>query len=159
MSPQLGTGTSLALADAWTLHHALATASDLPRRAVGVRRGRAAHVRWYQWWTRLMMPVFQSGLTPLAWPRDLLAPYVIKVPGMSTTAGHHPDRRPHVAVVDLATPGGTVSRGRWPRPRQRSSLGLLALAIGFGWLGSDVDRGAVFCEVCPTGRWSSRSTR
>ena len=27
MSPQLGTGTSLALADAWTLHHALATLS------------------------------------------------------------------------------------------------------------------------------------
>ena len=30
-----------------------------------------------------MMPVFQSGLTPLAWPRDLLAPYVMKVPGVS----------------------------------------------------------------------------
>ena len=28
-----------------------------------------------------------------------------------------------------------------------TSLGLLALAIGFGWLGSDVDRGAVFCEL------------
>ena len=28
-----------------------------------------------------------------------------------------------------------------------TSLGLLALAIGFGWLGPDVDRGAVFCEL------------
>ncbi len=28
-----------------------------------------------------------------------------------------------------------------------TSLGLLALAVGFGWLGPDVDRGAVFCEL------------
>ena len=39
-------------------------------------------MRWYQWWTRLLMPVFQSGLTPLAWPRDLLAPHVMKVPAV-----------------------------------------------------------------------------
>jgi FAD-dependent urate hydroxylase len=80
MSPQLGTGTSLALADAWTLHHALATAPSLPAALERYAAVRAAHVRWYQWWTRLMMPVFQSGLTPLAWPRDLLAPHVMKVP-------------------------------------------------------------------------------
>jgi hypothetical protein len=34
----------------------------------------------------MMMPVFQSGLTPLARPRDLLAPYVMKVPGMRRQA-------------------------------------------------------------------------
>ncbi len=28
-----------------------------------------------------------------------------------------------------------------------ASLGLLAVAVGFGWLGPDVDRGAVFCEL------------
>ena len=39
MSPQLGTGTSLALADAWTLHHALATSAVAADRAGGVRRG------------------------------------------------------------------------------------------------------------------------
>ena len=82
MSPQLGTGTSLALADAWTLHHALATEPSLAAALSAYAASRAAHVRWYQWWTRLMMPVFQSGLTPLAWPRDLLAPYVMRVPGM-----------------------------------------------------------------------------
>jgi 2-polyprenyl-6-methoxyphenol hydroxylase-like FAD-dependent oxidoreductase len=82
MSPQLGTGTSLALADAWTLHHALASASSLPAALEQYAAARAAHVRWYQWWTRLMMPVFQSGLTPLAWPRDLLAAHVMKVPGV-----------------------------------------------------------------------------
>ena len=81
MSPQLGTGTSLALADAWTLHHALAT-PDLAAALGAYAAARAAHVRWYQWWTRLMMPVFQSSLTPLGWPRDLVAPYVMKVPGV-----------------------------------------------------------------------------
>ena len=84
MSPQLGTGTSLALADAWTLHHALATEPSLPAALSAYARGRRAHVRWYQWWTRLMMPVFQSSLTPLAWPRDALAPAVTRVPGMTS---------------------------------------------------------------------------
>ena len=65
MSPQLGTGTSLALADAWTLHHALATEPTSRVRWRRTRRPGARHVRWYQWWTRLMMPVFQSSLTPL----------------------------------------------------------------------------------------------
>ncbi len=86
MSPQLGTGTSLALADAWSLHHALATSPSLPAALGAYAAARAAHVRWYQWWTRLMMPVFQSSLTPLGWPRDLLAPYVMKVPGVSGQA-------------------------------------------------------------------------
>ncbi len=80
MSPQLGTGTSLALADAWTLHHALATAPTLSAALRQYAAARAAHVRWYQWWTRLMMPVFQSGLTPLAWPRDAFAPTVSRLP-------------------------------------------------------------------------------
>ena len=83
MSPQLGTGTSLALADAWTLHHALLTEPDLPRALATYAAARARHVRWYQWWTRLMMPVFQSGLTPLSWPRDLLAPTAMRVPGVT----------------------------------------------------------------------------
>jgi len=82
MSPQLGTGTSLALADAWTLDHALAGSASLPAALERYAAARVRHVRWYQWWTRLMMPVFQSGLTPLAVPRDLLAPWVMKVPGV-----------------------------------------------------------------------------
>lgn len=72
MSPQLGAGTSLALADVWSLARALRAAPDLGSALAAYARDRRAHVRWYSWWTRLMMPVFQSGLTPLAWPRDLL---------------------------------------------------------------------------------------
>ncbi|WP_340540574.1 FAD-dependent oxidoreductase [Nocardioides sp. GXZ039] len=78
MSPQLGTGTSLALADVWSLAHALATHSRLAEALPAYARERAAHLRWYQWTTRLMMPVFQSDLAPLAWPRDALAPWVAR---------------------------------------------------------------------------------
>ena len=104
MSPQLGTGTSLALADAWTLHHALATQASLPAALAAYAAARAAHVRWYQWWTRLMMPVFQSGLTPLAWPRDLLAPYVMKVPVVRSQ------------VVTTLTGDRTSPWSTWPLP-------------------------------------------
>lgn len=86
MSPQLGTGTSLALADAWTLAHALSATSDLPAALAAYAAARARHVRWYQWWTRLMMPVFQSDLTPLGPPRDLVAPLAMRVPGMTHQA-------------------------------------------------------------------------
>ncbi|WP_420114744.1 FAD-dependent oxidoreductase [Pseudactinotalea sp.] len=73
MSPQLGAGTSLALADAASLCHALGEASDLATALARHAADRRAHVRWYSWWTRLMMPVFQSDLAPIAVPRDLLA--------------------------------------------------------------------------------------
>ncbi|GAA5146244.1 NAD(P)/FAD-dependent oxidoreductase [Nocardioides marinquilinus] len=82
MSPQLGTGTSLALADAWSLAHALGHHPTLAGALAAYRRDRAAHLRWYQWATRLMMPVFQSDLTPLAVPRDALAPLTGRVPGV-----------------------------------------------------------------------------
>ena len=80
MSPQLGAGTSLALADAWSLHRALSTHDTLPGALRAHEAARARHVRWYQWWTRLMMPVFQGDLAPLALPRDLLAGPVGRVP-------------------------------------------------------------------------------
>ena len=70
------------MARAWCRLHALTTSPSLPAALAAYASARAAHVRWYQWWTRLMMPVFQSSLTPLAGPRDLAAPYVMRLPGM-----------------------------------------------------------------------------
>ena len=61
-------------------------------------------MRWYQWWTRLMMPVFQSGLTPLAWPRDLLAPHVMKMPVVRSQ------------VVTTLTGDRTSPWSTWPLP-------------------------------------------
>lgn len=93
MSPQLGTGASLALADSWTLAHAVQTAPDLPAALSAYASSRRAHVRWYSWWTRLMMPAFQSELVPLGWARDLLAHPFAHLPGVraqlvSTLMGH-----------------------------------------------------------------------
>lgn len=81
MSPQLGLGASLALADAWTLaiclrRHGTDLAAAL-REHEGARR---AHVRYYTWCSRLMTPVFQSDLIPLAWGRDLVLEPVARIP-------------------------------------------------------------------------------
>jgi 2-polyprenyl-6-methoxyphenol hydroxylase-like FAD-dependent oxidoreductase len=111
MSPQLGTGTSLALADAWALDHALAGHSDLGDALAAYAADRARHVRWYQWWTRLMMPVFQSDLAPLAWPRDLLAPAVMRVPGMT-------GQMVHTLLGDRTSPWST-----WSLPAPPTSAG------------------------------------
>lgn len=82
MSPQLGAGTSLALADAWTLAHAVAGNARVPDALRSYATLRSRHVRWYQWWTRLMMPLFQSDITPFAVPRDVLSPGLARVPGV-----------------------------------------------------------------------------
>jgi 2-polyprenyl-6-methoxyphenol hydroxylase-like FAD-dependent oxidoreductase len=74
MSPQLGMGASLALADAWALAEALRSRSPLELRQAldGYVDGRRAHIRWYTWLSRIMTPVFQSDLVPVGWARDLL---------------------------------------------------------------------------------------
>ena len=71
MSPQLGLGASLALADAWTLAACLrAQPGDLAGALQAHARSRAAHVRWYTGCSRFMTPVFQSDLVPIGWARD-----------------------------------------------------------------------------------------
>jgi 2-polyprenyl-6-methoxyphenol hydroxylase-like FAD-dependent oxidoreductase len=71
MSPQLGMGASLALADAWSLATAIAREVNVPAALVRYVADRRAHVRWYTWLSRFMTPVFQSDLVPLGWARDL----------------------------------------------------------------------------------------
>jgi len=71
MSPQLGMGTSLALADAWSLARALRAGADIPTALRAHARDRWAHIRWYTWLSRLMTPVFQSDLVPMGWARDI----------------------------------------------------------------------------------------
>ena len=72
MSPQLGMGASLALADAWSLAACLRTTDRLADALDAYGRDRRAHVRWYTWLSRLMTPVFQSNFVPLGWARDLV---------------------------------------------------------------------------------------
>ena len=109
MSPQLGTGTSLALADAWTLHHALATQRVPARRALGVRRGQGR--------ARALVPVVDpavdAGLPERPDPARLAArparPARHEGAGRQVAGGDDADRRPNLPVVDLAPPGGTVT--------------------------------------------------
>ncbi len=72
MSPQLGIGASMGLADAWTLAWALGEHPADVDAALRLHvRHRARHLTYYRWWSMLMTPVFQSGLTPIGPPRDL----------------------------------------------------------------------------------------
>ena len=72
MSPQLGIGASMGLADAWTLAWALrAHPQDAGSALAEYVSQRTRHLRYYRWLSMLMTPVFQSGLTPLAPVRDL----------------------------------------------------------------------------------------
>jgi 2-polyprenyl-6-methoxyphenol hydroxylase-like FAD-dependent oxidoreductase len=81
MSPQLGLGASLALADAWSLAAALrAHPGRLGEALAEHARARAAHVRYYTWCSRLMTPVFQSDLVPIGWARDALFGPVGRIP-------------------------------------------------------------------------------
>ena len=73
MSPQLGQGANLALIDAACLADHV---DDLPAYSAA----RRDHVRYYQWASRLMTPVFQSRLNVLGPPRDLLMHPAAKVP-------------------------------------------------------------------------------
>ena len=80
MSPQLGMGASLALADAWSLATAIAEQQDLGLALERYVRDRRAHIRWYTWLSRFMTPVFQSDLVPVGWARDLAFGPAARVP-------------------------------------------------------------------------------
>jgi 2-polyprenyl-6-methoxyphenol hydroxylase-like FAD-dependent oxidoreductase len=73
MSPQLGQGVNLALVDAHTLTHSLATHRDVDGALAAYERDRRAQTRYYATASRLLTPLFQSALSPLAPPRDHLA--------------------------------------------------------------------------------------
>lgn len=139
MSPQLGAGTSLALADAWTLAAALDRLNG-PRGGESLTRSlewyddqRRAHVRWYRWWTRLMMPAFQSDLTALALPRDRLAPLVVRTPGVprllvGTLCGDRvsPRRAWQLPATEPGAAGDAVRPVETPAARSRTATGAAA---------------------------------
>lgn len=80
MSPQLGQGANLGLLDAATLSDCLAKFPNLPQALALYSRTRRANINFYHLASRWLTPVFQSGLTPLTWPRDLLMGPVCRLP-------------------------------------------------------------------------------
>ncbi len=104
-SPQLGTGASLALADAWTLAALLRRHTDLPAALDDYARARRRHTAYYQWLSRMMTPLFQSeydAVTPL---RDRALPIAAGVPLLrrqmvTTLMGTHTSPLTHYRLPD-----------------------------------------------------------
>lgn len=82
MSPQLGQGTNLALTDASVLARTLRSrgSDSLADSLASYTRARRRHTRFYQFASRWLTPFFQSGFTPLSWPRDHVLPHLTRVP-------------------------------------------------------------------------------
>ena len=81
MSPHLGQGANLAFQDAAALTDCLAANPDNISAALRCyQRTREHHVRLYQFFSRVMSPLFQSDHAPLSLLRDTLLPVACKVP-------------------------------------------------------------------------------
>lgn len=85
-SPQLGQGANLALLDAWVLRNAIAAAGSVPAALADYSKARSAHLRYYQWASRMLTPLFQSNLTVLPTLRDLFMGWGGRLPYVRTQA-------------------------------------------------------------------------
>lgn len=81
MSPQLGQGVNMALADALALRDVLRTHADLPSALAQYQRLRRAHLGIYHFWSRWLTPLFQSERDRLAGVRDRLFHPMSRLPG------------------------------------------------------------------------------
>ena len=83
-SPQLGQGANLALLDAHFLQRALAASGSI-REALQCYSGeRRAHLRYYQWASRMLTPLFQSDQRILPALRDAFMGTVGRLPYVKT---------------------------------------------------------------------------
>ena len=81
MSPQLGQGVNMALADALALRDALRAASALPEALDAYQCERRRHLDIYHFWSRWLTPLFQSEHDVVAGLRDLLFHPLSRIPG------------------------------------------------------------------------------
>jgi len=80
MSPHLGQGASLALADAWRFAACLRDAPTPLAAFQAYRQAQRSYLRYYSTITYLLSPFFQSDWAFLAWGRDLALPLLPWVP-------------------------------------------------------------------------------
>ncbi|MBU8976215.1 FAD-dependent monooxygenase [Lysobacter sp. MMG2] len=81
MSPQLGQGVNMALADALALRDALRTHAALPDAFAAYERRRRDHLGIYHFWSRWLTPLFQSERDRLAAMRDRVFHPMSRLPG------------------------------------------------------------------------------
>ena len=79
-SPQLGQGANMALLDAATLSHALASHGSIDEALSAYAAARRRHVRVFQLLSYVFTPFYQSDSRAVAWLRDRLVASVAKVP-------------------------------------------------------------------------------
>jgi 2-polyprenyl-6-methoxyphenol hydroxylase-like FAD-dependent oxidoreductase len=70
MSPQLGQGVSLGVYDAWVLSECLKKTSDFNQAFIDYSKIRRRHIRWMQFVSKLITPMFQSSGSNWAPYRD-----------------------------------------------------------------------------------------
>jgi 2-polyprenyl-6-methoxyphenol hydroxylase-like FAD-dependent oxidoreductase len=74
MSPQLGQGANLALIDAVALADAIAEHGEVAKALVAYSAARRRQLKFYQFMTRVLTPLFQSDSRFFAFVRDLVFP-------------------------------------------------------------------------------------
>lgn len=81
MSPQLGQGVNMALADALALRDALRTHARVNDAFADYERRRRDHLGVYHFWSRWLTPLFQSERDALAAMRDRIFHPMSRLPG------------------------------------------------------------------------------
>jgi 2-polyprenyl-6-methoxyphenol hydroxylase-like FAD-dependent oxidoreductase len=72
MSPQLGQGVSLGVYDAWIMANCLKDFSNIPEAFAEYSKRRKNHIRWMQFVSKLVSPMFQSSASNWAPYRDIV---------------------------------------------------------------------------------------
>ncbi|MEM7010797.1 MAG: NAD(P)/FAD-dependent oxidoreductase [Verrucomicrobiota bacterium] len=80
MSPQLGQGVNLGLLDARILAECIDASNELPAALAAYSRRRRASLRYYQFMTRWLTPIFQSDYEWITPARDLAFPIINQIP-------------------------------------------------------------------------------
>ncbi len=80
MSPQLGMGANIALVDATILSNCIAEFDTVPSALAAYTARRKPHLRYYQFASRWLTPIFQSNYSWIGPPRDLVFNTVGKLP-------------------------------------------------------------------------------
>ncbi len=80
MSPQLGMGANIALVDAAVLSNCIAQNSNVQEALAIYSKQRKPHLRFYQFASRWLTPIFQSNYKWIGPPRDIVFPIGGKLP-------------------------------------------------------------------------------